>query len=293
MAANVQIYAYELGWWIYNSNTSYWLQINWVDFNPRYNATSLNNVTLISDIYVTDQATSFDLTWFKYWHEVCVAMIQILNSWDETSSAWQFSICWKKWTSIFAEFTLNYPALAPNYWAYGWSYQGVDYDEIFANWTDYWCEFKIDWVVKESIWFTISNLTVPSAIASAWSLWVEGDNLCYICKTTSTWWYKITIANDWTSYWTWEDPWMFWIDDDYDWKISYVDSSWVIRRTHLANDWSWTNSWGWSELPLTPWTWSAWKIWVSDNYNYSTWSYWYLVFVWWDWKAYRIMNWAI
>ena len=267
------------------------MPINWVDFNPRQPNDLFLPWYSQSDIFLLNQTTSFDLTGFQNWHEVWAWLIMIENL-TGVNETWTFWIRFKKWTVTIFEFTLNYD-LDPWFYSFLYSYIWVDYDEIWSNASDYSVAFLIDNVEVSTINYTVTNLDTSNFTQrTAWRIWVEWDHIHYIDSVieVSDEWYEHTIWNDWVVYDTWKTPWRIWVDTTNHWRLYYTDSSWNVRRTYLADDWIWFNTWGWNELPLSSKT--PWRIWVSNN-QFWNWSYWYLVFIWNDWNWYRIMNWAI
>lgn len=341
------------------------MQIAWVDFNPRF---------LYTPTWLTNLASTYDLTWYQYGHEVICA------EWVWNESWWHF-ITFRKWsTELFSKYTTW------NAWYF--AYIGIDYDEIMANWTDYyvdfwifsytsdewWFSFAADWwnncwtylapifdanvnawdtiiiwfydwispaapvlkwvtisvtitskVYRDANWYTYyHNWTNPTAAPWAqllcfmykWKsvqasdnfsvtnfpsvteasgqgyIWVEWDNIWFVDAVKSSTWYKHKIKHDWSTYGTATGKeWAYWVEQTHNWQLWYVDSSGYIRRTYVANDWAWTNTWWWTELPL------SWKtpgmIWVSGPWSQVNWSYGYLIFIWYDGKGYRIMNWPV
>jgi len=287
MATPVSDY-FAIGKNVYNPWTGITMNIAGYDFNPREPAWFWGGSNLITATTAVDT----NLSSYKYGHEIMVGVSRISNPgpWDETvRPSIRFkdpsgnTLLWiTTWTQTLAAWF---------YWGM-YAYIGIDWDEITVNGTYTIEQYWDDTHMLSSTTITFTNCPTLTELTKSWALWVEGDNLCFVNKTTSGGWYKITIKNDGTNYGTATGKsGSIWIDSGYNWKISYVDASDVRRRTHAANDWAGTNTgWG-TELPLSGKT--AGGIWTSDNVNYSDGSYGYLSFIWNDGKGYRIMNWPV
>lgn len=232
--------------------------------------------------------TSYDLSWFQVWNEVCCCLFTFYND-DEDNSVtvnWRLEFQLRVWWSWY---------LPPDWWVstdsirlgagsrrcqyyYAW----VDSDEI-RPWVSQY-RFHIEWSSTDwssgtiNLPFSISNLSFDTSLHSSWYLWVEWENLCYTDWTRNygARWYKHIIHHD--SYTGWSgDPWYIWIRSGSSWYIYYTDAYGTVRRTHYASQ-----RYGGSK------SWSPWYIYVSNG-DYTEW-YWYLCFVDWDWTLRRLWN---
>jgi len=263
--------------------------INWVDFNPNITRGSSWDQ---ADSYVIDQTTSFDLSGFQNWHEVCVAMYMFENNtWSTTSNT--MTIRWEKSTDWWSSYQLMYyynrtQTVADWAWYAFYSYIGIDWDEIWDDSSHYRVRFLQNGSVQQTINFTTSNTSINSTLRRAGYLWVEWHYLHYTDWSKGNWtWYEHTIAVD-TSYssFVWTDhKWYIWLDDSWiNRRIYYVDEYWYKKRTYEAGIWYWWNT--------SVWTDSKWYMRVPWLVWASYW-YWYLCFVWNNWYKYRIMNWPV
>lgn len=264
-----------------------WIEINWSTFYTFYGKDFNPNVPTIqgwTTIWVSQETSNFNLTWFQPWHEVW-CLVLVLNHWWTTWTRYieaEFqSYVWgwqTKWSSVY------------NYSVTGWQrymayiYFWVDDDEIrdesnqyrivinreYSDWT--WD----NWITTN---FTVSNLSIDSYLHGSWYLRIEWNYLCYTDWTHGSSWYKHKINYDtWYSWWSW-DPWYIRIPSWTTWRIYYTDEYWVVRRTHMADERYW-----WAMY------WYTWYIYVSD-WDAEDW-YWYLCFVDGNWELRRMGNWT-
>lgn len=253
------------------------------------------------DLYVLDETTSFNLSWFQQWHEVFAVALLISNQssstttfdlhlyfdqyawwWWQTRDVWWDyyweSIAWKTSSDTWANW----------YWFWAW----IDPDEIRPWITQYRLRLVFDSTLVRTINFTVSNLNFDDTVCNAWYMWVEWANLCYVppCyySWSSTTGYKHRVQYDTGYSWaTWQTPWMIWIpDDSTDHHIYYVTSNWVVRRTKESYPRVPTSSVGSSRrwhIRFTPSTsWSPEETW----YNY-------LCYVDYGWYKRRLWTWDV
>lgn len=280
---SVTVIKKQLWKWIQDDNNSIIMDIFWKDFNPRQPSGMFEWTLDEANIYLRNQTTSFNCSGLAMWHEVAIALFAIENTSGSAESG-SLGFKRKKASDLLFESSNSY-YLPNNTWWLIYSYIWIDRDEIQENWTDYKIEFYLGWSLNDSITFTISNLSIDNTDRTPGYIWVEWNNIHYIDATKTYTWFEHIIAHDWSTYWSWLTPWYIRVDTSNHWRLYYIDSSGYKRRTHLADDWSWYNTGWWDELPIsweTPWF-----------IRVSTWSYGYLCFIWYDWKGYRIMNWAV
>jgi len=235
--------------------------------------------------YRRTNAAPTNLTGYRYWHEIVVAVAERTNNtWAVITAELKiaFLMPWGNvWTYSFGSQTL-----AAGWWWYTWySYAGIDYDEFETNWTgtiamyadtDQLASTNITWSNYDTSWNSKHT-------GSEWALWIEWANIHYVDWN----WYEHLIDND-ASYssfiWT-SKSWYMRLDDGGDHRrIYYIDENWYKRRTYLADNWFW-----WSSSVGVSKKWYMWAPAIEDaNYWYT-----YLCFVWNNWYKYRIMNWPV
>lgn len=236
--------------------------------------------------------TSFDLTWFAVGNEVCCCLF-----WFENNAEDNVYVSWDMYfQKSYNGSTYYYAGWSDSRWAtvlrnwryYYYYYAWIDDDEIWI-WETYY-RFHIEWSSTDgstgtiNIPFRVSNLSFDDSLHPSWYLWVEWGYLCY---TDGTWfemwnpwyWYKHRIKYD-TGYdwWRW-DPWYIWVGSWTTWRIYYTDAYWVVRRTHLADQWYGSRRYG-----------TSWYIYVSDGDTQD--GYWYLCFVDGNGELRRLWNWV-
>lgn len=264
--------------------------INWVDFNPNITYWGTNTQAAT---YIANQSTSFNLSWFEIWHEVCVWLWMYENN-EATAQTNSMAIRWEKSTDWWSSYQLIYVfdywsrTVDPGAWEWFYTYIWIDWDELRDDSSMYRIRYLQNWAVDHTINFTTSNTSINSTLLNAWYIRIDWSNIHY--TDWSKWsgkWYKHTIAYD-TSYssfvWT-DSQWYMRLDSTWvNKRIYYIDDYWYKRRTYEADDRFWWASSVWTNSKWyirTPWLTSA------DN------GYWYLCFVWNNWYKYRIMNWPV
>ena len=276
----------------YNGSTAY--TIFWQDFNPPYSDIPDYPDDRDIDTVRCSWETSYDLSQFQMWNEVCFSSF-LIRSYD-LSWTYNISMRFQKyiwWSYQDAGRTDNFTISMWTYEIYQprW-YVWVDYDEIRNDATQY------QWLFNVSCWswsswditvpFTISWLYFDDVKHTPWYIRVQWTNLCYIdASWTSTRWLKHIINYD-SSYsptYVWTDSkWYVWIPDDItDNHIYYVDNNWYIRRT-------WKTQARLNEDEDYVWSNYAWKIRVS-NWNDSWYAH--LCYITKNWYKRRIINWWI
>jgi hypothetical protein len=123
--------------------------------------------------------------------------------------------------------------------------------------------------------FTVSNYPTVTSSSNVGAIWVEGDNLAYICGQQR----KIIAKHDGTSsYVGTAYAGSIWLETEG--KITYIDSSGYKRNTKMGDKYGLS---GYSEIPSSPGTTYKGSIWVS-NYWYDT----YIIIISSSGTAYRI-----
>lgn len=279
MSANLKVWTwlteYPSWWW---SNTYVW----WgKSFNPTENLVYWYWQTAQPIIY--NESSNFIMTWVNAWTEVLLWLIVFT---DDEYRNWEYWIQNPNWEWIW------WPSIT---WTATWWWW---FRQWFGIWFRHW-EIDINWTytivcrdynntsynVNKLV--TVNNITSQLDRHDSWYIWVEWSQIWFIdwcnAESWSRIWYKHLIDNDWVSYTTWKTPGMIWVDQTAHGKISFIDSSWVHRKTRLADNY-WV-PYDWSNLP------QSWKtpgmIWVADT-NQFHWTY--LFFVWYDWNVYRISH---
>lgn len=257
----------------------------WADFNP-----NVPDAPSDWDTVSTSWESSFDLSWFAVWNEVCVWTFVLEN----TSSSNTITISWDMYFQINTWWWWYHPSwywsdsssweAVPNSLYYVYYYVWIDEDEI-RPWIEEY-RFHIEWSSSDgSTWevnlpFTVSNLSFDTSLHDSWYLWIEWTHLCYTDWLYGSKWYKHTINyDDWYSWWS-GDAWYIWVPSGTTWFIYYTDAYWTVRRTYMADEWYGWNYYPWAE---------EWYMYVSDG-DYTEW-YWYLCFIDGNWELRRIMNW--
>lgn len=255
----------------------------WQDFNPNVPSRPSH-----FDSVTTSWETSYNLSWFQVGNEVCCWVFVFDNdsltdsvyiSWDmEFQKSYNGSDYYPAWWS-----ESSWGSASPNSRKAVYYYVGVDNDEIWI-WETYY-RFHIEWSSTDgstgtiNIPFRVSNLSFDDSLHPSWYLWVEWNYLCYTDGTHNSRWYKHKINYD-TGYSWWSgEPWYIWVGSWTTWRIYYTDAYWVVRRTHLADQWYGSRRYG-----------SSWYIYVSNG-NYTEW-YWYLCFVDGNGELRRLWNWV-
>lgn len=226
--------------------------------------------------------SSINLSSYNAWTEVVLWLT--VFQWPEVWT-WTRSIIDPDWITIWGPSSVSVN-LSSGYWSWAWAWTGMRHAEISKNWTYTYRSVLPSWTLDTT--FTVTWLVTSQfdRFPSGY-IWVEWDTLAYTdgcdINWTTDYWYKHRIPNDWYNGWSWLTPGMIWIDSSDHWKIYFIDSSWIKRRTILW-DYQWV-TYDWWEMPQTPGTWSAWYIWVE-----WTWHWTYLKFVANDGKVYRISH---
>lgn len=282
---------------LWKTLTSFWesYTIFGKDFNPRQ-----SDLPMWDPEMTTSWETSYDLSWFQAWNEVCFCALVLYIDWlsgVEISYTMRFQkyVWWWQnawWTDSFTD-----SASYSGYWYSLWYYVGVDWDEIWTDATRYRFLYDISgWGVHTttSAEFTVSWLSFDSSLHPAWYLRVQWTQLCF---TDWTWgwtpsnkqWYKhiINIDSSYpaTNVWSW-NAWHIWLpDNSSDDHIYYVDANWYKRRTKASQTW-------WDEDYAYAGSNKKWYMWVSDG-DVSSYGYGHLCYVNNAWYKRRICNWWI
>jgi hypothetical protein len=219
------------------------------------------------------------------WTEALLGLV--ILTWPMASWTLTTYWTWPGWT--FWSGWITTPTLPTGSYSWSWKWTGLRHWEISSN-------GNYTFVASHSSWISVTrNFTISWLVPwqmdrfPSGHLWVEWDTLAYTDSMSDLWtlwyWYKHRIPNDWSSLWSWMTPWHIWIDTSDHWKIHFIDSIWVHRRTILW-DYQWT-TYDNGSLPQTPWSWSAGYMYSQDVY----WFHWtYLMFVWNNWRLYRISH---
>lgn len=265
--SDLQIEHWDMGKW-FHLDQSY--PVFWKMFQPY--EISRPSSWAWEDLYAEDQTTSFDLTNFQQWNEVFACTLLISNQWD-TSVTFHMEIrfdqyrnWWQQSSTAYRDYwyiTIQWKTETDT-WANG-SYQWawVDPDEMRPWITQYRLRLLIDWVEKDTIYFSQSNLSFDTTPCNNWYMWVEWANLCYVPPSYYSWsantGYKHRIQYDtWYSWATWQTPWMIWIpNDSTDHHIYYTTSNWVVRRTKETYPRPYN--------PSSTWYSKRWHIWMTPS----------------------------
>lgn len=254
--------------------------IAWKDFNPTEPTSFFQ-----SKAYRITSSAPTNLSNYRYWHEIVVAVAERTNNTGSSITAeLKIAFVFPWWNNRIYSFGTQ--TLSASWWRYTWyAYAWIDYDEFTTNWT------ATIWMLANSSVLSAKNITysnydtVRNTERTSWYMWVEWDNIHYIDGAKWDTWYEHMIDNDGSSSYIWADKaWAIRLDD---WwtnrKIHYIDSSGYLRKTYEANNRYWWASYVWTS--------KKWYIRVSD-WDTADW-YGYLCFVWNNWYRYRIMNWPV
>ena len=266
--------------------------IFWRDFNPRPSDIP-DPSSYTKDSIKASWETSFNLSWFQNWNEVCFCVYVVEGSWFDPSDIITVDMnfqeykwwWWNAWWNDSFTFRANYTDWYYRWWHYVW----VDYDEIRTDATQYRFLYTFSWagaLTQLTAPFTVSNLSFDTSRHTPWYMRVEWSNLCFIdWAYSSNSWYKHIINYDGAySGWT-GTPWNIWLpSSSTDNHIYYVDENGYVRRTNpsqtrfTSSDYAGSNK--------------AWYIRVSNGYYADDW-YAHLCYVNSAWYKRRICNWWI
>lgn len=206
--------------------------------------------------------TSFDLTGYQYGNEVVLFLVKYTTDVAQTVTT---IITFKDPDGNALYVGLFTPSMPANSYYANWL--GIGIKEYPSNeiWKD--GTYTVEYVISHSsgtesgsVSFTISNYpaTTSGTASDVGALWVEGDNLAYICAQRR----KIVVKHDGTSsYKGTAYKGAIWLETDG--KISYIDSSGYKRSTKAGDQYGYDNT---GELPSTPGTTSKGSIWACNDY---------------------------
>ena len=264
-----------------------WIDIDWSelfnfygkDFNP-----NVPSVPGWDTAWVTDQTSTFNLSWFQPWHEVwcCVAIFK--NNDADNSRTQHLYADFYQGTSGTPSWTYDAGNITvPAWWEWMmYAYFWVDDDEIRSWYSSY----KVRWQMNDgaiSTTFSVSGLSIDATLHTAWQMWVDGTHLCYVDGTHWTRWYKHSIAYD-----SWYSEAVgsshagyIRLSDVNALSIYYVDEFGTKRRTYNSD----VRYWGSQSVSSS----KAGYMRVSD-WNTQNW-YWHLCFINKNGNKRRILNW--
>jgi len=189
---------------------------------------------------------AFDLLGYQYGNEVVVFFLKYTSTISQgVTTTMQFidpddNVIYQK------EFT---PYIYADDWAGSWIGIGIkEYptNEIWKNGT-YRAAYSIvhsGGTISGSINFVVSNYPTTTASTNVGAVWVEGENLAYICAQRR----KIAVKNDGTSsFVSTAKKGSIWLESDG--RITYISNTGYKRKTKLGDKYGF-NSYG--ELPNAP-----------------------------------------
>lgn len=220
-----------------------------------------------STFWITDTASSFDLTDFQQGNEVFCAAFRVYNH-ETTSQTFTFLIKLQRYDGWWEDTGTEWSWYDTLPWATSeetwlnayvlWAW--VDVDEVRAWYTNYRLRCYINWDLQTTLGFTTSWLNIDDTPHPAWSIRVWRDYLCYVPPCIYSWssnnGYKHIIQYD--SWYSWAYAWTdkagsIWIpSSSSDHHIYYVTEYGYVYRTmetYPRPDW-------WSR----PWTSKSWYI---------------------------------
>lgn len=281
---------------IYN-NIWKWLSVDWsVVFDVYWKMfdPNLPSVPSYDEISVHNPTTSFNLLWFQPWLEVSLWLIEIAN---RTSSYIEWvAYCymqqriWGSWVTADSSevylWWVDLPAESggeyylQSFWVWMW----VDPDEYRPWITEYRYKWELAWDTFYSPTVTISNLSFDTSAHTAWYLWVEWDNLCYVPPSyysgSSNTGYKHIIMEDYWYSGGSGDPWYIWIpSSSSDHHIYYVTANGYVHRTKESYEWSGGSSYVWSD--------KSWYIRMTPSTSSRPEQAWYNYLCYVDWGGYK------
>lgn len=218
-------------------NKTSWTQMTWwkTNFNmPVPNifddgSTYTETEWMLDGIWV---ATSFDLSWYNYWWEICAATTTFTLDWPYDWWTIYISQEWRKpnWTLIFTNWPYSWNPWSVSSWDWV-SYQMASNQwvapwEVDISWT-YTCKAIVTWWITQEETFDVDFTNVPSFLwyKTPWYTWVESDKLCYVWAN----WFVHKIEWEWSvDVWSGK-AWFIWIDDNSD-SIRWIDETWIRRN---------------------------------------------------------------
>jgi hypothetical protein len=236
-----------------------------------------------SDVYpgpvVYSAQSSFDLTGYQYGIELVMFVLKFQS---DTADSGTFSHIWKDPDgNTLNTFSGSWNCPGAGYWWYSWSGDGIKANgsEIHKNGT-YTIQYSVTGnygSLSGSVTFTVSNFPAATSSSNLGRIWVEGNHLCYICYQG----YKIQLPTDGTgTYVDGTKAGSVWMETNG--KIAYIDATGNKRSTKKGDRYGFD---GWTtEIPGSPGTAHAGKIWVSNSSEADT----YLVIISPDGNKYRI-----
>lgn len=247
--------------WFQNNVT--WTKMVWwkTNFNMPVpdifdNNTNFNRTTgMLTPLW---QATSFDLSGFRYWWEILAAATTV--SIDGPFAWWTVTLkqIWRKpnWNEIFTnEIPVSFPSIAN--WDWYWfqiaSNQWIAPWEVDINWT-YSLDVEVSWAIT---WSQTFNLTFTNVPVFPWYkppgyVWVDWNDLKYISAN----WFEHTVV--WLDLWNvWWTPGSIWSNDSVTTPVIYwIDSLWHqrLKSFQIKQFPSTFSNWATSEVSWqTPW----------------------------------------
>lgn len=256
--------------WVGKSALDDWSTIYtffWKDFNP------INNSDFRSMVHWdlrSSWETSYNLSWFQVWTEVCIATFEVKAQWLEgidltIDMYFQKYKSW--WQNAWWVDTMYWTPWGSTSWYVFYYYVWVDDDEIWTDATQYRFFVEITWggyTHDIFVPFTISNLSFDTSTHPSWYLWVQWLNLCY---TDDYYWsgYKHIINYD--SWYNWGSGTKWYIrlpNTSTDDHIYYVDAYWTVRRTWPSQKW-------YDDGDNYAWTSKKWYIRICPSFSMRDW----------------------
>jgi len=216
---------------------------------------------------IYNPTSTFDLTGFQYGIEVVLGMLSLQAfTYPESITVTQ------SFTDSYGNILWSWPLstyLPVNYWAYSYVYMGIKAanQEIYSNGV-YNYNYSISYsggIQSDSVPFTVSNfpynpLPAYSFPDSKGKIWVEGNNLAFLCSQNGA---KILVPTDGTG-----TPvgtqyaGKIWLEVPG--KITYVDEYGFKRNTKMGDRWGWLAD---PDIPGIPGVDKSGCIWVNNYYN--------------------------
>lgn len=230
------------------------------------------------------ESTNWDLTWFRWWLEICAFFtlfkfwwslswtVYLKQEWWHPNNNLIFSN-WPVWVNLNLSSWYWYEyELWMNTWCCPW--------EVNQSWT-YTLKSIVTWAISGQVNTSVTFTNVPSNTqdtSKSWSVWCEWWNLEHYVAD----WWRHTIPWSWWwnvwsdkagSIWIWNDNFIYWVDQD-----------WTLRKTLWALEQfasTWSNWPTWSVSGQIPWC-----IYMDNQFWQA-----HISYIWANWKKYLTWMW--
>ena len=228
-----------------NAGNNNWYTYRWNghSFWPSYEAQGFVEGSYVwNTVSAYGQTTSFNCSGFQSGNEVVMFLNEI--RWDAGYSGyWTLSFEDAYGTELFSrDYSGTFDAPPPGYESGLWAWIGIGvrpqpWPELWRNGTYYAISTG---VAPSSTTFTVSNIASDTLVRHPGSegyMWVEGQNLCYICAMGT----KVKILAQPGGEVSVASQGYVWISNN-SYRIYWVDATGVMRKSKLGDRY-WTEGW--------------------------------------------------